>query len=93
MEIKRLVIRLALVAEVCVFAYFYVCGTGGVTTMYSLDNETSIIDGANRVLLQEVSAIEQEIIAWNEDDFYKEKIAREQLQMAYDGDDIYYLKS
>ena len=50
----------------------------------------------NEQLLQEINQlsvtvtnIEQEIIAWNAAPFYKEQFAREQLQMAKEGEIIF----
>jgi hypothetical protein len=39
----------------------------------------------------EIEQLEQEIYAWQTDDFYKEKVAREQLQMARKGDELFYI--
>ena len=44
-------------------------------------------------LQQEVKTIQEDIDLWKTDDFYKEKIAREQLQMARKGDKLFYIKS
>ena len=39
-------------------------------------------------LKNEIAQLEKEMYAWQTDDFYKEKIAREQLQMARKGDEL-----
>lgn len=91
MEARRFIVWGVLAAEMFVFAYCYVYSTGGLLAVHTLEKETRVIETANRELMQEVNHMEQEIIAWNEDDFYKEKVAREQLQMAYEDEDIYYL--
>ena len=44
-------------------------------------------------LQKEIDALEEEIYVWQTDDFYKEKIAREQLQMARKGDKLFYIGS
>jgi cell division protein FtsB len=40
---------------------------------------------------QETKKLELQIALWQTSDFYKEKKAREQLQMAHSDDIVYYL--
>jgi hypothetical protein len=40
----------------------------------------------------DIDMLKEQIIAWNVHSFYKEKMAREQLQMARNSELIYYIK-
>ena len=43
------------------------------------------------LLQKEMVSLECDIASWETDDFYKEKVAREQLQMARKGDILFYI--
>jgi cell division protein FtsB len=44
------------------------------------------------VLKKEVQDLQEELVAWQTDPFYKEKVAREQLQMARPGEELFYIQ-
>lgn len=90
-EIKRLFLRFFFGMEVVFFIGFYVCGPHGVKTLKALSNENNQLQLEITHARQEVIELEQKIVQWNTYPFYKEKIAREQLQMACKGEEIYYL--
>jgi cell division protein FtsB len=90
---KRMIVRGLLVAEVIVFAWTYVYGTQGLCHVWACHKENEVLESQIVALQTDISRIEQELHAWNTNPFYKEKIAREQLQMAREGDTIYYLQS
>lgn len=90
-QLKRKVVGLLFCAEVCVFTYFYVCGAHGLRAYWQMreDNtafETELVASRAQLALQE-----RELERRKTQPFYKEKIAREQLQMARDNEQIYYL--
>ncbi len=82
-----------IVAEVGIFGHAYFFGPNSLVTIRVLEQELTQLELQNKQMAAELTQLEREIVAWHEDDFYREKIAREQLQMAYDGDEIYYLTS
>ncbi|HZW61545.1 MAG TPA: septum formation initiator family protein [Candidatus Babeliales bacterium] len=88
---KYLFLRLALCVEIMVLAAIYFYGSYGVQTLAQLRTETAVVEQEVMHLQQEVAILEHELNAWNSNPFYKEKVAREQLQMAREGDTIYYL--
>ncbi len=91
MPIKRMLLRFFLVFEVFLFGYIYLFGKNGLQELYGLESETIQLDQEVQQLIQDVNGLEAEIVAWEENDFCKEKIAREQLQMARKNDEIYYI--
>lgn len=90
-RIKKLCIRVLLLVEMVGFGYLYYFGNNGIQSLHK--QQDIVIDLQKNVvaLKNEIDQLEHEIYAWQTDDFYKEKVAREQLQMARKGDEIYYI--
>ena len=89
---KHHLLRIFFVIEVVVFVGLYLFGAHGVRMIRDLQNDNEYIEQEVAALQQEVDVLDVEINAWNEHPFYREKIAREQLQMARQGDEVYYIK-
>ncbi len=85
-------LRIFFAVEICIFVGVYLFGPRGLQTMLRLEKENRELDQEVAQLKQEVLNCKQKIAVWQSDDFYKEKIAREQLQMAKRGDEIFYLQ-
>jgi cell division protein FtsB len=88
---KRIIIRLFFAVEVVVFMGSYFFGVQGIQAMRALDLENKAIALEMATIKSEVDQLDQQIIAWSSNDFYKEKIAREQLQMAHAQDEVYFI--
>lgn len=91
MPIKKIIFNAILTIEIISFIALYVGGKNGLhvlqaqyTALDKLSNTISAIEG-------EIQALEKEIVEWNSNDFYKEKIAREKLQMARKTDKLFYI--
>jgi cell division protein FtsB len=78
--------------EVMVFIGVYLFGGNGLQYLHRLQNENHKLEHEIIVLQTQVKEIESQIAAWQADDFYKEKIAREKLQMAKKDDQIYFIE-
>lgn len=91
MPMKKIAMRLCLMLEMVAFGYVYVCGKNGLQSLRKQKNVVVELKKNIAQLNGEVEVLEHEIHAWNSDDFYKEKIAREQLQMARKGDELFYI--
>lgn len=91
--LKKVVMRMFLMLEMVAFGYVYVCGKNGLQSLHKHNN--SVINLKKNIVQrdQEIALLEKEIYVWQSDDFYKEKIAREQLQMARKGDELFYIGS
>lgn len=88
---KKKLLRIVFAAEVILFFGYYFCGSQGLQHMWRLQAENNEFEQNLAQLITEITALEQQIHAWNTQPFYKEKMAREQLQMACAGEQIYYL--
>lgn len=89
--IKRIFLRVFFGVELFVFALVYVFGPHGLYALRELENQNNTLQAEAATLKQEVQELEDKIAQWDAHPFYKEKIAREQLQMARKGDKIYYI--
>jgi len=90
--IKQLIARGIFLVEICALLILYLYGNHGLQNIYKLERENTMLAKEVQRMAREIETIEQEIAAWNHDGFYKEKVAREQLQMAYKNDEIYYTR-
>lgn len=90
-QVKKIFMRLLLIIEMAAFGHLYFFGNNGIK---ALQNQKGVVVDLEKNIIQlknEVVQLEQEIYVWQNDDFYKEKIAREQLQMARKGDELFYI--
>jgi cell division protein FtsB len=91
MSIKKIFIRFILCAEMCVFGYIYLFGKTGLQLLSVQKKELIFLELQSAQLQKEIDILESDIYVWQTNDFYKEKIAREQLQMARKHDKIFYI--
>lgn len=89
---KQTALRVFFALEVVVFTGVYLFGPTGLQTVVLLERENGELDRHIEQLLAQVSQCEQQVAACKTDDFYKEKIAREQLQMAREKDEVYLVE-
>lgn len=89
--IKKLCMRFLLLAEIGVFGYIYFFGTNGIQALHKQQMIAAGLQKNIEQIKNEIQQLKQEIYLWQTDDFYKEKIAREQLQMARKDDQIFYI--
>lgn len=90
-ETKRNALRIFLGAEIALVALYYLFGSFGLQAL-------RLADRTNQTLLEELKGLETEVLALAKEleerktnPFYKEIIARKELQMAYDNELIYVL--
>jgi cell division protein FtsB len=91
-DLKRRLLRIFFAVELCFFAGVYVYGPHGTSVCYAMRQHNATIQQDIDALKAEVGQLEGDIAAYSAHPFYKEKIAREQLQMARKGETIYYLE-
>lgn len=88
---KRLVFPALFAIEVVVCLIFYCFGANGIQGLRTLQRVTEQSKQELALLETEVAGLESELYAFMHHSFYKEKIAREQLQMARKEEIIYYI--
>lgn len=90
-ETKRALLRIFFVVEMVICTLFYLFGTHGVQALQRMAQKNAALAQDVQALRTTVARIELDIELWQANDFYKEKKAREQLQMA-DAHDIIYVR-
>ena len=90
-EYNRMIFRIFFGIELLLFSIIYLFGTHGVKALHKLHQENEQLEQEISGLRSQVQTIEHDIEAWNSHLFYKEKVAREQLQMAREDETIYYV--
>jgi cell division protein FtsB len=88
---KKTMLRLFLGLEIFIFGWLYYSGSRGVLAVHELKKENDYIVAQIEDVQKELSLLDHQIVAWNNDSFFAEKIAREELHMAHVGDEIYVL--
>jgi Septum formation initiator len=86
---KQLFVRIIFLAELCLFTYGYVWGKQGIINLYERKKVNALLLqqlAHERTVLEELSAL---TVAWNDDFFYKERYARENLHMGRKEDIVY----
>jgi cell division protein FtsB len=93
-QIKRIILRLFFVTEIVFFAGSYLFGNNGLSAVRRLTQEITQIEKDVLVLTQETKSLDKVIAQWSEkNSFFKEELARNLLQMARKGDQIYFVNS
>ena len=87
---KRYIIRIFFCAEIGCFFWMYVFGPQGVQVFKQLAEENTVVEEKIQALRADIAQLDRSITACKSDSFYKERIAREQLQMARKEDVLYY---
>ena len=91
MTIKRLILRAFFSIEIVLFSWVYLYGASGLDHLLILQKENNLLLHETQTLQQNIARLELDIKQWNAHPFYKEKIAREQLQMIRKNERIYYI--
>jgi len=89
---KRTLVRLFFAIEIIVFITVYMFGSNGLQFLRRLQEDNNRLVCHIADLQKKIDSLQQEISDWQSSDFFKEKVARENLQMAKSGDQIYFLK-
>jgi len=93
MHIKKILLRVLFSTELLVFCYVYMYGKNSISMLVGLQKDNSILLDQVHTQKQEIAVLEGEIAQWEAYPFYKEKVAREQLQMARATEQVYYRMS
>jgi hypothetical protein len=88
---KKIVLRVFLIGEIVFFVTMYLVSPDGLTALQNRKLENKRLVQLVDVLGEEIKKMEQEVKQWEQNPFYQEKIAREQLQMARPTDEVYYV--
>ncbi len=89
---KLVAIGLVCGMEFIGFAYVYWCGSYGKRVQEKIWQEQKTVLAQIDHVQKEITDLEYDIARWEGNSFYREKIAREQLQMARANDIVYYVE-
>lgn len=88
---KRFLLRLFVLVEICLFFGFYFGGSQGLKKMWYEKSENKKLAAFIKDRETELNQLENDIHQWENSPFYKEKWAREQLQMARLNEQVYVI--
>lgn len=88
---KKIILRTFFAIEIVVCSFLYLFGAQGMRTVYAMKQQNSALSQEVTLARVNVKQLELQIAVWQTSDFYKEKKAREQLQMARTDDIVYYI--
>ena len=88
---KKNIGRFAFVIELALFTGYYLIGANGIVALVSMSKEIKSAQHEVSMLKDEVQHLQNHIALQKKHPFFKEKIAREQLQMAHENEEIYVI--
>ncbi len=91
MSAKKYIVRLALAGEIIIFGAVYFTSPSGFKALLSLKEDNKQLEGYIISIQDDITRLAHEIVEWDTYPWYKEKIAREELQMAYPGEEVFLL--
>jgi len=90
--LKKRALRLFFAAEIIVFVSFYFFGPHGIQHLMMMQAEQKKLDEQIIYARNDIEQLDTQLAQFKKTPFFKEKVAREQLQMACEGDEIYYVR-
>lgn len=87
---KKIMIRLLFLAEVVLFVGNFLYAENGLSAIVALHHENSSLANEIETLKELLVVMEEQLLQWNRYPYYKEKVAREQLQMVRNDEIIYF---
>jgi len=88
---KQLTLRVFFTCQIIAFAINYVAGSRGLQYIWTIADANKTLRQNIAQEKREVQELDAKIAAWKSDPFYHEKMAREELQLAKKGEEIYIL--
>jgi cell division protein FtsB len=90
-SVKKFFLRTVLVAEVVLCMWLYLFGAHGLKAITALRSETSDLSREIIALRHDIKGLQTEIAEWESTPWYSEKIAREELQLAYPTEEVFLM--
>ena len=88
---KKTFLRIFFSVEIVVFLCINLFGPHGIKAFIQMHEKNIKIKQETVQLKGMIATLDQDISAWHDNSFYKEKIAREALQMARRDEQVYYV--
>ena len=90
-NVKKRIFWLFIIAETGIFSFYYIAGANGLKAIRQLKNENDTLVEKISGLRHTINTLNEGISAMHTYPWCKEKIAREDLQMAYPDEEIFLL--
>ena len=90
-ELKKTMVGAFFCIEIFVFIFLHTFGTHGIQALQYLVQESDALREKNAQIRKDIEQLEYVCENHEYALFYKEKIARERLQMAHQDDVVYYV--
>ena len=90
-QLKRALLRCFFGFEIVLFIWTYIFGAHGLYALMQMKKSNQAYINALHTLRSENDEVQRSLDQWHSHPFYKEKRARELLQMARKHDEIFYL--
>ncbi len=90
-ELKRTALQVIIGFEVALVLFFYLFGKGGIHALRHADALNKELLSEIKQLDEEIAQLQEELDERQKNPFYKESIARKELQMAYKNETVYLL--
>ena len=91
MKLRTIIIGGLLVVEAVIFGAVYLFGKSGIKELQRSRRENEALSREVESLRSEIASLQKQQQSFTDDSFYKEKIARERLQMSRPNEQIYLL--
>ncbi len=90
-ELQRTALRVIIGFEIALVVFFYLFGKGGLHALRQADALNKELLSDIKMLDEEIAQLQYELDERQQNPFYKESIARKELQMAYKNETVYLL--
>jgi len=91
LSFKNMLLVGLLAIEIIIFGMMYFFGNYGIKQLNLARSENDVLLQEVNELKNNVQKLEKQLQDWQDDSFYKEKIARERLHMSKSNEQIYHL--
>jgi cell division protein FtsB len=91
LAMKKIVLRVCIAIELAIFLFYTIWGAHGVRAIFAIRQHNKDLESAIARLHVETHDLQRSITDWQTYPFYREKYARERLQMAHKDDEIYLI--
>ena len=88
-DVKKLIMRVAFGCEILFILFFYILGSKGLAAIKIGKQEIVVLQDKMIALEDDKNKLVNQLDDWNDLPFYKERVARNELQMANKNDQIY----
>jgi cell division protein FtsB len=90
-NLEKRLLRIFIACEFLLFAFYYIRGANGLNTILQLKQENKKLTQNIDQIKQEISSMKIENENWEKYPWYREQIARQDLQMAYPDEEIFLI--